>query len=208
MTFGSAASLPGPAPEVPLPSFRSFRRNGRLPAVPRLAALGAPERQRFEPALADQPPRGRILIVEDDAALALDVQRLLREAGYLAVGPAASAEESDRLSRQGPLDGAVLDLHIAGGGDIVAESLAEAGIPFVWLTRDSVVAIPRAHAFAPSVTLPLKREELVDALKQALKQAPKQPMAQGPRAGHRGGYRGWYPVPPPSPVWPRIFPPL
>lgn len=196
MTFGSAASLPGPAPEVPLPSFRSFRRNGRPPIVPRLAALDAPERQRFEPALADEPPRGRILIVEDDAALALDIQRLLREAGYLAVGPAASAGEADRLVRQGTLDGAVLDLHLADGSSTVADSLARAGIPFVWLVRDSLFSIPRDHAFAPAVAAPFKREELLEALERA--------QAQGPHPGKRA----WYPVPPPSPVWPRVFPPL
>lgn len=196
MTFGSAASLPGPAPEVPLPSFRSFRRQNRLPVVPHIAVSGAPERQRFEPALADDPPRGRILIVEDDAALALDIQRMLRDAGYLAVGPAASAEETDRLIRQGSLDGAVIDLHLAGGGDIVADALAQAGIPFVWLARDSLIAIPRAHAFAPAVSTPLRREDLARALERALSQGP-QP-----------GQGSWYPVPPPSPVWPRIFPPL
>lgn len=196
MTFGSAASLPGPAPEVPLPSFRSFRRNGRLPVVPRIAALGAPERQRFEPALAEEPPRGRILIVEDDAALSLDIQRILREAGYLAVGPAASADEADRLIRQGPLDGAVIDLHLASGRDIVADTLAQAGIPFVWLARDSLIAIPRSHAFAPAVTTPFGREDLVSALERARSQ------------GSRPDSRGWYPVPPPSPVWPRVFPPL
>ena len=38
--------------------------------------------------------------------------------------------------------------------------------------------------------------DLIGALDQAL--------SQGPRPGHRD----WYPVPPPSPVWPRIFPPL
>lgn len=201
MTFGSAASLPGPAPEVPLPSFRSFRRIGRLPSVPPIAALGAPERQRFEPALADRPPRGRVLIVEDDAALALDIQRILREAGYLAVGPVASAGEADRLIRRGTLDGAVVDLHVAGGSDIVADSVAQAGIPFVWIARDSLIAIPRPHtsapqAFAPVVTVPLRREDLLDALELARTQDPHQ------------GKRGWYPVPPPSPVWPRVFPPL
>ncbi len=196
MTIGSAASLAGPVPEVPLPSFRSFRHGGRPSAAPRIATFDSPERRRFEPVLADQPPRGRILIVEDDAALALDIQRLLREAGYLAVGPAASAGEAGRLIRQGPIDGAVVDLHLAGGSEGIADSLAEAGIPFVWLTRDSVVAIPRAHAFAPSVTVPLGWDGLIGALDQAL--------SQGPRPGHRD----WYPVPPPSPVWPRIFPPL
>ena len=39
---------------------------------------------------ASEPPRGRILVVEDQAVVALDLQRSLREAGYRVVGPATS----------------------------------------------------------------------------------------------------------------------
>jgi len=56
--------------------------------------------------LAEDPPRGRILVVTNEARLALDVQRILRNAGYRAVGPAASADEVDRLTGHRPVDGA------------------------------------------------------------------------------------------------------
>ncbi|UYN94686.1 MAG: hypothetical protein KIT25_22110 [Enhydrobacter sp.] len=196
MTTGSAASLPGPAPEVPLPPFHSFRRNGRLSVVPRVAAAGAPERQRFQPALADEPPRGRVLIVTDDAPLALDIQRILRGAGYLAVGPAASVADLERFVRRGPLDAAVLDADLAGGGAIVADRLSEGGVPVVWLTGASRDAIPRHHVFAPAIAKPVTGDELVATIERAI------------AAGSRPQRPGWYPVPPPTPLWPRVFPQL
>lgn len=35
----------------------------------------------------DRPPRGRVLIVEDQLPLALEMQKHLRDAGYRIVGP-------------------------------------------------------------------------------------------------------------------------
>ena len=38
-------------------------------------------------------PQGKVLMVVDDAIMALDLQRLLNDAGYRAVGPAATVGE-------------------------------------------------------------------------------------------------------------------
>lgn len=197
MTIGSAASLPGHGQEAPFSPFRSFRGSGRRPVVPFKSADGAPRRQLPRAVLADDPPRGRILVVADEAQLALDVQRALRDAGYRAVGPATSADDVERLTERRPIDGAVVDLQLGNGGaEPVAGRLAHGGIPFVWLTDVLLEAIPPAHAFAPAVTKPFKGEALVEALERALSPA------------HRSSADGFYPVPPPQEVWPRVFPQL
>lgn len=200
MTIGSAASLPGFAPAPPLPAFPSFRRTGRLTVVPRSTS------PRAAPWRADDPPRGRILVVEDEALAALDLQRLLREAGYRAIGPAASIDDVEHLTRprhrlppaRRPIDGAVVDLHLGGGGSAVAvaDSLADRGIPFVWLTDGPFDVPPPTHAEAPAVARTALREHLVAALDRLLSADRETP--------HVGGYV----VPPPQESWPRVFPQL
>lgn len=197
MTIGSAASRPGPVPAAPLPSFRSFRRSGRWPAMSPIVTAGTPTRHFPRTAEADDPPRGRILVVEDQAPVALDVQRALRQAGYRAVGPVASVEEADRLIARGPIDGAVIDAQLdKGAAAAVAECLAQAEIPFVWLADSPPESIPPAFAGAPSVKKPVRIDTLIRALEDALS------------PGQRPERARLYPVPPPQPVWPRVFPPL
>lgn len=197
MTFRSAASLPGHGQEAPFPTLRSFRRNGRRPVVPRISVASAPQRQLPRNVLADDPPRGRILIVSDTAPLALELQSVLRDAGYRTVGPAASAGEAERLTGCRPIDGAVVDLQLEDGAAVVvADRLAHRGIPFVWLTDSALEAIPRAHAFAPMVEKPFGRGDLIRALERAL------------ASRHRSSPGRFYPVPPPQEAWPRVFPQL
>jgi DNA-binding response OmpR family regulator len=165
--------------------------------VPRLATATAHQRQLPGTVLADDPPRGRILVATDQAPLALEVQRVLRDAGYRVVGPAASVAEAERLTGRGPLDGAIVDLQLAdGNATVVADWLADSGIPFVWLTDALLDAIPGRHAFAPAVTKPFRGEGLIKALEGALS------------AEQRPGSDSFYPVPPPQKVWPRVFPQL
>jgi CheY-like chemotaxis protein len=194
MTIGSAASRPGHGQEAQFPAFHSFHGNARRLAVPRIADASPPQQHLSRTALPDDPPRGRILVVTDQAPLALDVQRALRGAGYRVVGPAASTNEAERLTNRCPIDGAVVDLQLLGSAAaVVASRLAHCGIPFVWLTDVLLDAIPRAHAFAPAVMKPFKGEDLIEALERALS------------LGHRST-ENFYPVPPPQEVWPRVFP--
>lgn len=87
--------------------------------------------------------QSRILIVEDELIVALELEDRLSRQGYAIVGTARSAEEAlaildddpDREA-QGPVDLALLDLRLAGARDGVelAQDLRERGIPFVFLT--------------------------------------------------------------------------
>ena len=197
MTIGSAASRPGPEPAAPLPTLRAVRRTGRGPAMPRTVFAGTPPRHVPRTAEADEPPRGRVLVVEDEALPALDVQRALRQAGYRAVGPAASVEEAQRLIARGSIDAAVIDAQLdRGAAAAVAEVLVQAEIPFVWLADPTAVSIPPAFAAAPAVEKPVRVDDLIRALEEALS------------AGRGSTRAGPYPVPPPQSVWPRVFPPL
>lgn len=61
--------------------------------------------------------RTRILIVENDAVTALDLEGLLTEADYLLTGIAGSANEAFELARRSPPDLVLLDIGLVGSVD-------------------------------------------------------------------------------------------
>ena len=67
----------------------------------------------------------RILVVEDEALIAVMVEDMLSEMGSIVVGPAATIEQALALARAEEIDGAVLDVNVRGERiDPVADALA------------------------------------------------------------------------------------
>lgn len=74
----------------------------------------------------------RILIVEDDAIIALVLEEMLLDLGAAIVGPAASVPRGLELAAAGSIDAAIVDRNLAGTrSDPVMAALAAAGVPFV-----------------------------------------------------------------------------
>jgi CheY-like chemotaxis protein len=110
-------------------------------------------------------PRRRILVVEDEALVAMYVEAILNEAGCEVVGPAASVDEALRLCACDPLDAAVLDVNLDGVMTFaVADALAAAHVPFVWLTGHSPEMLPERHRARPLVSKPYVPRALIEAL--------------------------------------------
>jgi DNA-binding response OmpR family regulator len=77
----------------------------------------------------------KVLVVEDEPLVAMDLQDVLRDAGCTVVGPALSLKQGMRLIEEEAVDGAVLDVNL--GDEMVfplADVLAERSIPFVYVT--------------------------------------------------------------------------
>jgi len=78
----------------------------------------------------------RVLIVEDEALLAMELCDGLTGLGWTIVGPAATVEEALRiLASSAPVDAAVLDINLAG--DLVyplADKLRIDGVPIIFCT--------------------------------------------------------------------------
>ena len=108
----------------------------------------------------------RILLVEDEALVALYTANVLKNAGYEVVGPANSLDSALRLARSEPLDAAVLDVNIAGTNVWpVAGILSERHIGFVFLTGfSSDLDVPQTLQAAPRVAKPFRRQALLEAL--------------------------------------------
>jgi len=187
---GSAASLFRPLPQAPLSPF-ARTRTGLVQPFPGSAA---PPRRGAQPKTAEDFPGGHVLLVEDDAVAALEVQRLLRDWGYRIVGPVASADEAQRLIDRGsrPIVCALLGACIPGAAAI-ADSLAGRNIPVVWIASGASDAFAWDRRDEPVVRPPFDRHDLRGAIERSVRTVRR----------HRP-----YVVPPPQSVWPRVFPQL
>src|SRR5690606_28362401 len=85
----------------------------------------------------------RVLLVEDEVIIAMEIEDILREIGCVVVGPVGTVESAARLAREGALDAAVLDVSVDGEKIFpVAEKLQSRGIPFVFTTGYGESALP------------------------------------------------------------------
>src|SRR3954463_13150338 len=84
--------------------------------------------------------RSNILIVEDQAIIALDLESAVEDANGQVIGPASTVREALKLLHANEVDAAILDANLPDG-DVtpVAEELIDRGIPFVISTG---VAVP------------------------------------------------------------------
>jgi DNA-binding response OmpR family regulator len=86
-------------------------------------------------ATPEPPSRGRlVLVVEDEALIALDLEARLGRHGWRVLGPAATVAQALRLLEDGEVlpDVALLDVNLRGeAATAVAERLRALGVPFV-----------------------------------------------------------------------------
>lgn len=115
--------------------------------------------------MTSQPTPRRILVVEDEALVAMLVEDALLEAGFEVIGPARSvAQALDLLTGDAP-SAAVLDLNLAGESSVaVADALSEAGIPFVVATGYGAAGLPASHKTVPVLPKPYDPADLTTIL--------------------------------------------
>jgi PAS domain S-box-containing protein len=116
----------------------------------------------------------RILLVEDAALAAMELEAVLTDAGCIVVGPAARLDQACRMAARGPLDGALLDVNL--GGELVfplAHQLRAAGVPFVFVSGyDSRAIFPPEFKDAPCLGKPVGEQALLAALVAIMPDAP------------------------------------
>jgi AmiR/NasT family two-component response regulator len=68
----------------------------------------------------------RVLIVEDEMLLALDLEDMLTDAGHSVVGQASDLPQAIALAEkmEGGIDVAIMDLNLAGGSNVSANFYA------------------------------------------------------------------------------------
>jgi CheY-like chemotaxis protein len=103
----------------------------------------------------------RVLVVEDEAMLAMMLEDMLAELGHAVVASAGSLEQAEALIRRGGFDLAVLDVNLAGRPSYpLAELLRERGVPFLFATGYGRGGLPEAWKEAPVLQKPFSQQQL------------------------------------------------
>lgn len=107
----------------------------------------------------------RILVVEDEPLIALELEEMVVELGCTLAGSVAQIAEALVLIEAGSLDAAVLDVNLGSQKvDPVADALAVQGCPFVFTTGYGRVGVPVAYNDRAVVQKPFTRDDVADAL--------------------------------------------
>jgi DNA-binding response OmpR family regulator len=116
----------------------------------------------------------RVLVVEDSLLVAEVIVELLQENGWDVVGPAGRVQHALVLVRTEPLDGALLDINLAGEFCFpIAAALVQRGVPFIFVTGYSDAAVvPQEYRAVPRVGKPFRYGELMSVAAQHFGGAP------------------------------------
>ena len=105
--------------------------------------------------------KSRVLLVEDEALVAMMIQETLNEFGYQVVGPLNTASEALAAAREGHFDAAVLDINLGDGlVYTVAEILGVRGVPFIFVTGYDADSVDPRFSEVPILQKPIERDML------------------------------------------------
>jgi DNA-binding response OmpR family regulator len=107
----------------------------------------------------------RVLVVEDELAIAMLVEIALQEQQCTVVGPYGSLGEALAAARGESMDVAVLDINLAG--EMVfpaAEALAERDVPFLLLSGYGSSRLPSDRQHWPVCGKPFNLDDLCSRL--------------------------------------------
>ncbi len=104
----------------------------------------------------------RILVVEDEFLIALDITGALEQSGLVVIGPLASVRDALLTIERESVDGALLDANL-GGKSVgqVADALSARGVPFAFVSGYGREQLPPQHKGAPLIAKPFTSEDLL-----------------------------------------------
>lgn len=146
----------------------------RVPADQLGVEIDAPVLDRAAPVedLAHVPLAGRrVLILEDEALISLELEQAVKSLGCDVVGPAATAGAALELIRRSAPDLAILDVNLSGHtSDRVVRALRALEIPFIYCTGYTKPADARTARWTEEiVNKPFDPEALASAFRRTLR---------------------------------------
>jgi PAS domain S-box-containing protein len=146
-----------------------------------IAPVFQPQRQSTPQAAPSSPirlPQGlRVLIVEDEPLLAMELGTEIEEAGAETIGPASSCAQALELVRNARPDLALLDGNLNGERiDAVADELAAYGTPFAFVSGYGREHLPEHHADRPIIAKPFVAAEVVAVVAQLAQERAAAPV--------------------------------
>lgn len=125
----------------------------------------------------------RVLIVEDEVIIAMEIQLRLETAGFEVCGLAATGEKAIRAVREKSPDVVLMDITLRGpmdGLEAAACIRAESRIPVIFLTAsENEAVLRRARELSPGrhVPKPFDEIDLISAVRDAAREARQTPGA-------------------------------
>ena len=111
----------------------------------------------------------RVLLVEDEAIIAMTAEDMLEELGCVTAATAATFSEALEAADGDGFDVALLDINLNGRESLpVAARLRERGRPFVFTTGYGAAGSGSDFADVPLVTKPYQLAHLEAAIRRAL----------------------------------------
>jgi PAS domain S-box-containing protein len=180
-TDGLTCEIKLPLPKAGRPSI------GGYPGQPRVGTMAAvlPPQESERGKLEGK----RILVIEDEPLVAMDLESSLITAGCDVVGPAGTIEEARSLVADGRYDAALLDVNLGGHPvDELVAALTQKICPFAFVTGYGREALPRGFQDAVVLGKPFGQEQLLAAIEALLYQgAGVVPLRQKSASGPHGG---------------------
>ena len=117
-----------------------------------------------------RPLRGeRILVVDDEILIGLDLEYIFVSAGADVVGPCTTLAEAMHAATSEDLSAAVLDIRLGHQTtEPVARLLDDRRIPFVFYTGQPPATVAHFRGHAPLIVKPAREASLVEAMVQLL----------------------------------------
>lgn len=125
--------------------------------------------------------RGRVMVIEDEAIIAMDIMAMVESVGHEVTGNARTRDEAVELARRDPPDLILADIQLAdksSGIDAVNHILKELGdVPVVFITAfpERLLTGERPEP-AFLITKPYSEEQVKSAISQAMFFADTEPL--------------------------------
>lgn len=104
----------------------------------------------------------QILLVEDEALIAMDIEAHLIDHGFSVAGPCATVSEALAAVEKGGLSVGILDVHLRGESSVeLAKRLLSMKIPVIFLSGAVEIRLPGELTACPVLSKPIDYSNLV-----------------------------------------------
>jgi DNA-binding NtrC family response regulator len=111
----------------------------------------------------------RVLIIEDEMMVAMMIEDVLTDNGFVISALATDIDQAMGLIRAGNFDAAVLDLNLGGAQTFpLADELMKRAQPFIFSTGYGAAGVGPAYQSISVVQKPFEEQDLVTALNEAM----------------------------------------
>lgn len=110
----------------------------------------------------------RVLVVEDEVILALDLTEIIEDHGYAVVGPCSRLKHAERAAREDKIDAALLDVNLGHGKTTegIAKILRERNIPIAFITAEAPSSVAFRKSEEPLIRKPSSTTALMDCIER------------------------------------------